>query len=86
MTVLMVAEKPSISESIAKVLSNGKHRTERKAVNVHEFDGVFKGKKASFKCTSVTGHVYNRDFPSDFQNWGKRRIAWSFETSLFSHL
>ncbi len=42
-TVLMVAEKPSIAESLAKALSSGKY-THRKgvspAVPVYEFEGV----------------------------------------------
>ena len=70
LNILMVAEKPSLAESIAKILSNGKMKTRKGyATPVHEYQGEFKGKKAFFKMTSVTGHVYTLDFPREFNNW-----------------
>ncbi|KAJ3130531.1 DNA topoisomerase 3-beta-1 [Nowakowskiella sp. JEL0407] len=60
--VLMVAEKPSLAESIAKFLSNGKMHSRKStspACSVHEYDGNFLGKPAHFKVTSVAGHEYN---------------------------
>ncbi|KAF5836440.1 DNA topoisomerase [Dunaliella salina] len=70
-TVLMVAEKPSLAGSIAQILSNGKSHYRRGAMDVHEFDGSFKGQMARFKMTSVIGHVYSVDFHSKFNNWDK---------------
>ena len=34
-----------------------------------EGSGFFKGHRATFKVTSVAGHVFNRDFPSNYQDW-----------------
>ena len=38
-------------------------------MEVHEYDGAFKGRNAHFKMTSVIGHVLSIDFPAKFQNW-----------------
>lgn len=74
-TVLMVAEKPSLAESLAKILSNGKYK-KRNGISsscpVHEFRGSFlRDNSALFKFTSVCGHVTAVDFPNNFNNWDK---------------
>ena len=65
-TVMMVAEKPSIAQSITEALC-GKNYNKRsgpaKGIPIFTFKGHFKGQPANFKVTSVAGHVYNRDFP-----------------------
>lgn len=69
---LMVAEKPSLAESIAKILSDGKSKA-RKGISpsclVHEYKGVLFGKPAEFKVTAVAGHVFSIDFPKQYNNW-----------------
>uniref|UniRef100_A0A914CBZ5 DNA topoisomerase n=1 Tax=Acrobeloides nanus TaxID=290746 RepID=A0A914CBZ5_9BILA len=68
----MVAEKPILADSIAKVLSDGRssHRKGWNGVcSVSEYTGLFKGKTAKFKVTSTCGHVMSLDFPSRFNNW-----------------
>uniref|UniRef100_A0A8C5EUX9 DNA topoisomerase n=1 Tax=Gouania willdenowi TaxID=441366 RepID=A0A8C5EUX9_GOUWI len=64
-TVLMVAEKPSLAQSIAKILSKGSCSS-RKGLNgacsVHEYAGSFQGQSVRFKMTSVCGHVMSLDF------------------------
>lgn len=71
-TVLMVAEKPSLAQSIAKFLSKGQMKT-RKGLNgacsVHEYDGQFNKEPVKFKMTSVCGHVMTLDFHHKFNNW-----------------
>ena len=64
----MVAEKPSICNSIAIGLAGGldKCRSRGKSPPVHEFTGTFEGKPALFRITAVTGHVFSVDFPSEF--------------------
>jgi DNA topoisomerase-3 len=47
---------------------------------VHEFTGVFRGKPARFRVTSVTGHVYSLDFATGVEDWGS-----TDGTRLFSH-
>ena len=70
-TVMMVAEKPSIALSITEALcgNNFQKRTgPAKAIPIYTFKGHFKGHAANFKVTSVAGHVFNRDFPIEFQD------------------
>uniref|UniRef100_A0A8C6U4A4 DNA topoisomerase n=1 Tax=Neogobius melanostomus TaxID=47308 RepID=A0A8C6U4A4_9GOBI len=73
-TVLMVAEKPSLAQSIAKILSKGSCSS-RKGLNgacsVHEYSGSFQGQSVRFKMTSVCGHVMSLDFIGKYNNWDK---------------
>jgi DNA topoisomerase-3 len=71
--VLMVAEKPSLAASIAKILSRGA-MTSRKsaspACQVHEYLGPFLDhSNVRFKMTSVCGHVMSLDFQGRYNNW-----------------
>jgi DNA topoisomerase-3 len=70
-TVLMVAEKPSIASTIANIL--GKNVKRRKGVSrvamTFEYFGDFYGTPALFKVTSVAGHIFSRDFPREYNNW-----------------
>jgi len=72
----MVAEKPSLAQSIAKILSGG-NMTTRKGINgacsIHEYRGTFSPTKemANFKMTSVCGHVFGIDFMGKYNNWDK---------------
>ncbi|CAI5475425.1 unnamed protein product [Closterium sp. Yama58-4] len=52
-----VAEKPSIALTIAQVMSHGQMASRRSWLDVHEFNGDFRGGPARFKVTSVIGHV-----------------------------
>lgn len=36
---------------------------------VWEYDSTFQGKPATFLVTSVAGHIFSCDFPSEYQNW-----------------
>jgi len=70
--VVMVAEKPSIALSITQALSHGKYSQDKglaRSLPVYKFSGLFKGYQATFKVTSVAGHVFNRDFPTQYQDW-----------------
>ncbi|KAF5395685.1 DNA topoisomerase [Paragonimus heterotremus] len=72
--VFMVAEKPSLAESIAKSLSKGRHSSRRGfngACSVHEWTGQFMGDQVKFKMTSVCGHVMTTDFQSRYNNWDR---------------
>lgn len=80
-TVLMVAEKPSLAKSIAEHLSDGKSRSRQTNLDVHSWNGTFMGMHAMFKMTSVIGHVLSVDFPSEYQSWEKVRSSWSLRVS-----
>lgn len=74
--ILMVAEKPSLAQSLAKILSNGQ-MTSRKGSNgacsVHEYTGRFPptGETVRYRFTSVCGHVMTLDFIGKYNNWDK---------------
>ena len=76
-TVFMVAEKPSLALSLAKILSNNSC-TSRKGLNgacsVHEYVAHFPyymKEHCRFKFTSVCGHVMSIDFNSQYNNWDR---------------
>lgn len=70
--VLMVAEKPSLAQSLAGFLAEGPIQSRKKNGNpVHEYDAQFMGKRAHFKFTSVAGHVMTCDFPNSYNNWDR---------------
>eukprot|EP01036_Dinobryon_divergens_P059498 gene59498-79392_t len=68
-SVLMVAEKPSVCTAIANALSGGRMESRGRNPPVHEFDGQFRGNRAFIRVTSVNGHVFSTDFPPAYQNW-----------------
>jgi len=76
-TVFMVAEKPSLAQSLSKILARSGQITSRKGFNgacfVHEFVTRFPptGETVKFKFTSVCGHVMSLDFLGKYNNWDK---------------
>ncbi|KAL3266012.1 hypothetical protein HHI36_010201 [Cryptolaemus montrouzieri] len=73
-SVFMVAEKPSLASSLASILSNEKCSSRKGfngACSVHEWIGTFQNYPASFKMTSVCGHVMGVDFLSKYNNWDR---------------
>eukprot|EP01060_Flectonema_neradi_P029887 TRINITY_DN4237_c0_g2_i1.p1 TRINITY_DN4237_c0_g2~~TRINITY_DN4237_c0_g2_i1.p1 ORF type:complete len:760 (+),score=136.87 TRINITY_DN4237_c0_g2_i1:79-2358(+) len=73
LSVLMVAEKPSIAETLATVLSEGKAKKRRGvgSVPVFEYDGTFLNYEAMFRVTATTGHVFSLNFGKEYENWDK---------------
>lgn len=73
-TVLMVAEKPSLAQSLAKILARGNIRQRKglsSACAVYEYEDYFLNQPARFKFTSVCGHVMSLDFTPKYNNWDK---------------
>lgn len=75
-TVLMVAEKPSLSQAVAKILSSNQMTTRKGsngACSIHEYNGRFPptGEQVRFKFTSVCGHVMSLDFIGKYNSWDK---------------
>ncbi|ROT81135.1 putative DNA topoisomerase 3-beta-1 [Penaeus vannamei] len=73
-SVFMVAEKPSLAQSLAEILSNKKCNSRKGfngACSVHEWTGSFCNQSVRFKMTSVCGHVMSLDFPGKYNNWDR---------------
>lgn len=89
-TIMHVAEKPSIAEAIAKGLRRGgtSNYSNRSALPVHTFttNGDFPkaphAQSCYHKVTSVAGHVFSVDFPAQFQNWDSTSPEELFEAPV----
>ncbi|KAJ7451735.1 DNA topoisomerase [Mycena galericulata] len=70
MRVLCVAEKPSISKSIAGILSGGQ-LTSRPSGNkyIRNYDFDYPQTNAQFTVTCVSGHLTSHDFPETHRSW-----------------
>ncbi|KAA8493337.1 DNA topoisomerase 3-beta [Porphyridium purpureum] len=70
-TVLMVAEKPSVAEQVARVISKGRARKRRSklcaASPVFEFNHFFEpaGQMCVMRVTSVVGHILETQFAAN---------------------
>ena len=84
----MVAEKPSLAQSLAKILSNGQCNSRKGsngACSIHEYNGRFPptNENVRFKFTSVCGHVMTLDFIGKYNNWDKVDPVSIKETDVF---
>lgn len=74
MKILCVAEKPSISKAVAKILSGESTRTRKtRAKYIMNYDFKFNFPQyglCDVTMTSVVGHITNIDFPPEY-SWGK---------------
>lgn len=70
---LIIGEKPSVAKSVSDALCRHSpvRTTKNFATPLHEFNGSFNGEPVVFCCTSVTGHVMNLDFKSQYNNWAE---------------
>ena len=78
----MVAEKPSIARDIYKALSGNSFEGEKHST-FHKYEGYFFNHKAKFTISSVKGHVFQRDFPKQLQNWQKTNPLDLFDAQTF---
>lgn len=74
LTVLSVAEKPSVAKELAKIISGGENFERRNGKSQYNpiyilRDCPFKGSKCTMKITSVTGHMMEIDFEERYKSW-----------------
>lgn len=84
MSVLMIAEKPSLAQSLATILSNGNMSSRKTGpCAVYEYRGSFlHHRDIQFKFTSVCGHVFNCDFEARFKSWDKSEPAELYDAKI----
>ena len=68
--IIVVAEKPSIADAIAKALASSPIATRAdRGVRTHEFQGRYEGHWCEFRVTSVLGHCFSLDFAEAYRDW-----------------
>ncbi|XP_010546323.1 PREDICTED: DNA topoisomerase 3-alpha isoform X2 [Tarenaya hassleriana] len=88
-TVLNVAEKPSVAKSVAGILSRGNFRTRegRSRYNkIFEFDYVINGQPCRMHMTSVTGHLMELEFAERFRKWYSCDPADLYHAPVLKHV
>ncbi|KAL0227400.1 hypothetical protein P9112_014724 [Eukaryota sp. TZLM1-RC] len=93
---VFIAEKPSVALALSQALSNGNFSTSKtSSTPIHSFTLHYNGKSLNCQSSSVTGHLYNRDFPPSFNNrsnvnpidlYSAPTVLVPTNTKLLSHL
>ena len=89
MTVLNVAEKPSVAKSVAGILSRGSFRTRegRSRYNkIFEFDYAINGQPCRMMMTSVIGHLMELEFADRFRKWHSCDPADLYQAPVMKHV
>lgn len=84
MLIVNVAEKPSVAKSIANIFSNSVevYKGQNKYCLNHKF--IFKNNNMIF--TSVLGHMYEFEFPSEYKNWNTINPKNLFTAKIYKKL
>jgi len=85
MRVLCVAEKNDAARGIAGILSNGnsqRHEGRSKYNKIYRFSQTFRGQRADFSVTSVSGHLMQIDFVPPHNKWELMTISTLFEAPI----
>ncbi|RKO99126.1 hypothetical protein CXG81DRAFT_30289 [Caulochytrium protostelioides] len=72
MKVLCVAEKPSISKAVSRILSNDSAQTrptDNKYIKNYCFRSRFQGQDCEVVMTALLGHLMEMDFPDHYRGW-----------------
>ncbi|KAI9205081.1 DNA topoisomerase [Polychytrium aggregatum] len=70
--ILCVAEKPSISKSVASALSSGQSQTRNTGdtyTKNYDFEQHYEGELCTVTMTAVRGHLYEIDFGPEYRSW-----------------
>ncbi|KAH9255033.1 hypothetical protein BASA81_006978 [Batrachochytrium salamandrivorans] len=85
MRVLCVAEKPSISKSVAEILSNGYFSTgstANKYIKNYEFGQRCQGQDCTVVMTALLGHLMESDFSPEWKSWRMATLQHLFDASI----
>ena len=86
MIILNVAEKPSVAKQISKILSRNSFTTSKghsKYNMIYTFPMRFPNGENLMHFTSVSGHISEMDFPSNFRNWLTIEPQQLFDAPVF---
>lgn len=88
LSVLIVAEKPSVARRIAEALKihfDKPFTTCTTKLSTFEIYGRYRGLDAHFTITGLQGHVLNRDFPESVADWKSIEPIKLFETPTYKY-
>uniref|UniRef100_A0AC35TVD5 DNA topoisomerase n=1 Tax=Rhabditophanes sp. KR3021 TaxID=114890 RepID=A0AC35TVD5_9BILA len=83
--VLFVAEKNDAAKNISSILSrnNAQRRDSFSIYNkIYEFPGTVFNQRANIKATSVSGHLMELEYPSQYRQWEAAKIDELFTANL----
>lgn len=87
--VMNVAEKPSVAESIARILSKGnmtKRKSSSKYNPIFSFSFRYANENWFMEVTSVTGHLTDQKFPDRYKNWNTTDPQDLFHAQIITYV
>ncbi|KAJ3276880.1 DNA topoisomerase 3-alpha [Terramyces sp. JEL0728] len=87
--ILCVAEKPSISKSVAQILSDGQFRTNStgsKYIKNYEFNHMYQGRNCEIVMTALMGHLMETDFPPEYRQWNNFTTPQLFTANIIKYV
>lgn len=92
-TILSVAEKPSVAKELANIISRGAPISSLTRPSLSKFNPVyeiqscpFKDTMASMKITSVTGHIMEIEFDAKYKNWTESNPIDLFTAPIYKDI
>lgn len=83
--ILCVAEKPSISKSVAQILSGGAletRSTKNKYIKNYEFTCKYQGRDCHMVMTALLGHLMETEFDPPFKYWSNTTTPQLFHANI----
>jgi DNA topoisomerase-3 len=86
LTILSVAEKPSVAKSLAEIIGRGQF-TSRNGISpfnkVFEVEGDFRGQRCKMIITSVLGHMMNMEIDEAYSSWAGTNPLGLFDCKVY---
>lgn len=67
--MVFIAEKNSVAASLAEIISNNNFKKASSRTPLFLFNTRLFGVNCNVKVSAVAGHLFNRDFPENYNNW-----------------
>ncbi|KAI8901611.1 DNA topoisomerase [Globomyces pollinis-pini] len=87
--ILCVAEKPSISKSVAQILSGGQletKSTKNQYIKNYQFNCMYEGRQSQVTMTALLGHLMEYEFPPEYKQWNNSSTPQLFEATLLKRV
>ena len=87
--ILCVAEKNSVAKTASAILSRGTStfmNSKSKYNPNFQFQGTFLGKEVEIIFTSISGHVFDTDFPDQYRSWDRTDPSELFTAQIIDKI